>query len=90
MNLYTVWTIVFFLAVFHIVSSSLIISNTRSCKDQTRRARDQTYAIIVLVLAVFSVLSLSILMYNNPPPPGVINILAPARKLFPTTTVKAI
>lgn len=88
MNMYTVWTIVLLLAVFHIVSSSLLIQHTRACKDPTKRARDQTYAIIVLVLSVFSVASLSILMYNNPPAPGVINIMAPARKIFPATTVK--
>lgn len=88
MNIYTMWTVVLLLAVFHIVSSSIIISHTRSCKDPNTRARDQTYAIILLVLSVFSVTSLSIMMFNNPPSSDVINIMAPARKLFPITTVK--
>jgi hypothetical protein len=84
MNIYTIWTIVFVLAVLHIVSASMLINHTRSCQDTSRRARDQTYATIILVLSVLSSLSLGILMYNNPPPPGVVNIMAPVRKIFPT------
>lgn len=88
MNIYTVWTIVLVLAVFHIVSSSLLIRHTRSCEKKTC-TRDNTYGIIILVISVVSTLSLFTLMYNNPPPPGVLNVMAPVRKIIPTQIVKA-
>lgn len=89
MNIYTVWTIVLVLTVFHIVSSSLLIRHTRSCEKKAC-TRDNTYAILMLVISLFSSISLFALMYANPPPPGVINVMAPVRTIIPTKSVKAV
>lgn len=81
MHVYTVWTIVLVLSIFHLVSASLLIKHTRTCK-RTDCVRDQTYAIIVLITSIVSSIVLFSLMYNNRPPPDVTNVLTPVRKLF--------
>lgn len=83
MNIYTVWTIILVMSVFQIVSASLLIKHTRKC-DKKDCVRDQTYAIIVLVVANVATIVFSSLMLNNPPPAGsgVANIMTPVRKLF--------
>jgi hypothetical protein len=81
MHVYTVWTIVIVLSIFHLISASLLLKHARKC-DKTDCVRDQTYAIIVLVMSSVSILLLSNLMYNKPPPPDITNVLAPIRKTF--------
>lgn len=81
MHVYTVWTIILVLSVFHLVSAALLIKHTRDC-DKTNCVRDQTYAIIVLVMSIVSTILLSSLMYSQPPPPDITNVLTPVRKIF--------
>lgn len=82
MHVYTVWTIILVLSIFHLVSASLLIKHTRNC-NKTDCVRDQTYAIIMLVMSVVSTILFSSLMYNRPPPPEITNVLTPVRKIFP-------